>query len=38
MTELDDLLPKAVDLKKKIAEVEAEKASEYHASAGESCC
>ena len=28
-TELDDLLPKAVDLKKKIAEVEAEKASEY---------
>ena len=29
MTELDGLLPKAVDLKKKIAEVEAEKASEY---------
>ena len=29
MTELDDLLPKAEDLKKKIAEVEAEKASEF---------
>ena len=30
-TELDDLLPKADDLMKKIAEVEAEKASEYMA-------
>ena len=30
-TELDDLLPKAADLMKKIAEVEAEKASEYMA-------
>jgi hypothetical protein len=29
MTELDDLLPKAEDLKKKIAAVEAEKASEF---------
>jgi hypothetical protein len=28
-TEFDDLLPKAEDLRKKIAEVEAEKASEY---------
>jgi hypothetical protein len=28
-TELDDLLPKAVDCRKKIAEVEAEKASDY---------
>ena len=28
-TELDDLLPKADDLMKKIAEAEAEKASEY---------
>ena len=31
MAELDDLLPKAADLMKKIAEVEAEKASEYMA-------
>jgi hypothetical protein len=30
-TDLDELLPKAVDLRKKIAEVEAEKASEYMA-------
>jgi len=30
-TEFDDLLPKAADLMKKIAEVEAEKASEYMA-------
>jgi hypothetical protein len=31
VTEFDDLLPKAADLMKKIAEVEAEKASEYMA-------
>ena len=35
-TELDDLLPKADDLMKKIAEAEAQKASEY-GPAGESC-
>ena len=29
MSALDDLLPKAVDLRKKIAEVEAQKASDY---------